>query len=130
MKNRNVLAVLLLSIITLGIYGIYWQVSTKGEMNRLGAKIPTAWLLIVPIVNIWWMYKYSEGVEQVTGNKMSAIMAFILLFLIGMIGALFIQSEFNKVGASTDGNNPAQPPTAPPAQPQPPITPTTPTPVV
>lgn len=98
MKNRNIFAVLLLTIITFGIYAIYWEVSTKIEMNKLGAKIPTAWLLIIPIVNIWWLWKYSEGVELVTGKKMSGILAFVLLWLLGVIGAMIIQSEFNKVG--------------------------------
>ncbi len=60
-KNRNIVAVYLLTIFTLGIYGIYWQVQTKEEIKGLGADIPTAWLLIVPIANIYWLYKYAEG---------------------------------------------------------------------
>lgn len=47
------MAVLLLPLITFGIYQIVWYVKTKNEMNQLGATIPTAWLVIVPIVNIW-----------------------------------------------------------------------------
>jgi hypothetical protein len=42
MKQRNVAAVLFLSIITFGIYTIVWFVKTKNEMNKLGAQIPTA----------------------------------------------------------------------------------------
>ncbi len=98
MKQRNPIVVILLTVITLGIYGIVWTVKTKLEMNRLGAKIPTAWLLVVPLVNIWWLWKYSEGVEQVTGGKISAILAFVLQFLLGIIGSAIIQNEFNKVG--------------------------------
>ena len=52
MKNRNVFAVFALPFITFGIYGWYWIVKTKVEMNKLGAQIPTAWFLIIPIVNI------------------------------------------------------------------------------
>ena len=52
-KKINVALVYLFSIITFGIYAIYWIVSTKNEMNKLGAKIPTALLLFVPIVNIY-----------------------------------------------------------------------------
>ena len=32
-QKRNIVAVYLLSIITLGIYGIYWEVKTKDEIN-------------------------------------------------------------------------------------------------
>lgn len=101
MKNRNPLAVFLLPFVTFGIYGLYWLVKTKGEMNSKGATIPTAWLIIVPLVNIWWYWKYSEGVEQVTGGKLSGVLAFILLFLLGTIGAAIVQDSFNKVGETS-----------------------------
>jgi hypothetical protein len=96
-KKRSPVAVLLLPLITLGIYSLYWEVVTKIEMNNKGASIPTAWLIIVPIVNIWWIWKHSEGVEKVTGEKMSAVIAFILQFLLGFIGQAIIQDSLNKV---------------------------------
>jgi hypothetical protein len=89
--------VLIFSIITFGIYGLYWYVKTKLEMNASGAEIPTAWLIIIPIISIWWTWKFCEGVDQVTGGKMNAPIAFILLFLVGTIGAAIIQSSLNKV---------------------------------
>lgn len=122
MKQRNPLAVFFLSIITLGIYGIVWYVKTKNEMNRLGAKIPTAWLIIIPLVSIYWMWKYSEGVGQVTKGEMSAPIAFILLFLLGNIGMAVIQIDFNKFSGQADSQGlngmagviPPQPPVAMP----------------
>lgn len=100
MKKRSPVAVLLLPFITFGIYALYWQIITKIEMNKVGAKIPTAWLLIIPIVNIWWLWKYCEGVEQVTNDKMSGVLAFLLIFLLGIIGAAIVQDSLNKVGDS------------------------------
>lgn len=52
MEKRSPIGVFVLSLVTLGIYGIYWLVKTKGELNQRGASIPTAWLIIVPFVNI------------------------------------------------------------------------------
>lgn len=101
MKQRNPIAVALLPFITFGIYGIYWEVKTKGELNAKGATIPTAWLIIIPIVNYYWLWKYSEGVEKVTNGKMSGVIAFILLALLGSIGAAIIQDEFNKVSTAS-----------------------------
>lgn len=95
MKKRNPIAVALLTLVTLGFYGIYWSVVTKGEMNKLGAEIPTAWLMIVPLVNIWWLWKYSEGVEKVTGGKLSGVLAFILLWVLGFVGSAIVQDSFN-----------------------------------
>lgn len=97
MTKRSVVAVILLSIVTLGIYALVWLVKTKGEMVKCGADIPTAWLLIVPIVSIFWTWKFAGGVEHVTRGKMSQVIAFILLFVLGLIGMAIIQAELNKV---------------------------------
>ena len=95
MKRRNPFAVFVFSIITLGIYSIVWYVSTKGEMNKKGASIPSAWLLILPFVDIYWIWKFSQGVNHVTGGRSSAGAAFLLLFLLGPIGMAIVQSELN-----------------------------------
>jgi hypothetical protein len=129
MKQRNVAAVLILTLFTFGIYGIVWSVKTKNEMNKLGAQIPTAWLIIIPFVNLWWMWKYSEGVEKVTGGKLSTVMCFVLWFLLGIIGQMIIQYEFNKMGstpavATGDPNAPsAMPPASGPVNNEMPQTP-------
>jgi uncharacterized protein DUF4234 len=97
MTKRSVVAVIVLGIVTLGIYYLVWLVKTKEEMNARGAGIPTAWLIIVPIANIYWMWKYSQGVEKVSAGKMSGAVSFILLFLLSYIGAGIIQSTFNSL---------------------------------
>ena len=97
MTKRGPIAVFFLSIFTFGIYIIVWRVKTKGEMNRLGANIPTAWLLLIPFVNIWWLWEYAAGVERVTNKAMSRVIAFILLVLLSAIGDAIIQDAFNKV---------------------------------
>jgi hypothetical protein len=110
MKQRNPLAVFFLPMVTFGIYSLVWEVKTKNEMNRLGADIPTAWLLIVPLANYYWLWKYCLGVEKTTNNTMSAVMAFVLLFLLGTIGMAIIQNEFNKLSTNP---TPAGSPTSP-----------------
>ena len=97
MKKRSPIMVLILSLITLGIYGIYWYVVIKREMNSQGAQIPTAWLIIIPFVNIYWQWKFSVGVQTVTNKEMSAPVTFILLYLISIIGMAIVQSTLNKV---------------------------------
>ena len=96
-KHRNIILVYVFSIITIGIYGIYWQVSTKNEMNKLGAKIPTAWLLIIPIANLYWIYKYCEGFSDKVKKDDNTILWFILWILIGIIMPAIVQSELNKL---------------------------------
>jgi len=97
MKNRSIVMIIILSFITLGIYTIYWMVSTKNEMNRLGAGIPSAFLMLIPIVSIYWTWKYCEGVGYVTRKELSGPVAFLLLFLLSIIGIAIIQASLNKV---------------------------------
>jgi hypothetical protein len=74
-------------------------VKTKEEMNQNGAQIPTAWMLIIPIINLLWLWKYATGVEVVTKKEMSGALGFILLLLLGNIGMAVIQNSFNKLTA-------------------------------
>jgi len=89
--------VFFLSLITFGIYSLVWYVKTKNEMNTKGAKIPTAWLLIIPLINYLWLWKFCEGVELVTNKEMGAGVAFLLVFVLGVIGMAIIQDKLNKV---------------------------------
>lgn len=96
MQQRSVVKLIVLSILTLGIYALVWMIATKREMNQRGATIPTAWLALVPVVGIWWTWRYAAGVEQVTGGKTSQVMAFVVLALLGVVGVAIIQDAFNK----------------------------------
>ncbi|GAA3581315.1 hypothetical protein GCM10022198_00550 [Klugiella xanthotipulae] len=105
MKRRSPAAPLLLPLITFGIYTLVWFVKTKNEMNEANAsnpevRIPTAWLFIVPFVNIWWMWRYAVGVEAFTNRRIGTVGAFLLMFLLGVIGDAIVQSKFN---ATIDG---------------------------
>lgn len=97
MKNRNPLMVFLLTLLTGGIYGWYWMVKTKGEMNKLGEKIPTAWIWLIPIIgNFWWLWKYAQGVEHVSKNELNMFLTLLALYLLGPIGMAIVQEAFNR----------------------------------
>jgi len=98
-KERNLVLVYIFGIITLGIYFIYWWISTKNEINGLGAKIPTGWLLIIPIANIYWLYKYCEGFSTKVKNDKNTILWFILSIIISIIMPAIVQSELNKLAS-------------------------------
>ena len=99
MTRRSPIAVFLLPFVTFGFYALFWFVRTKTEMNSRGAKIPTAWLLLIPIVDIYWLFKFSQGVDHVTGGRMSAAAAFLLSLFLSTIGYAVIQSSLNSVAS-------------------------------
>ena len=97
MTNRHPVLVIVLTFCTCGFYYIYWLVNTKEDMNRLGAEIPTAWLIIIPFVNIYWLWRC---VEKVTKGALNAVSALLLGWLLSCIGGAIIQSYFNKITAA------------------------------
>lgn len=109
MTKRSVAAVIILSLFTCGIYLLIWLVMTKREMVRAGADIPTTWLLLVPIANIWQVWKWCGGVEHVTGGRLTQPVAFLLRVFLHVIGAAIIQAELNK---AIDRSPPVQLPVA------------------
>jgi hypothetical protein len=83
MKRRNLLAVFILPIVTLGIYMIYWLASTKNEMNKKGEKVPTIWLIFLPfaallavaIAQIIFRFAYAEnGTEAISALNIFSVL--------------------------------------------------------
>lgn len=93
-KQRNIFLVYFFSIITIGIYYIYWLVKTKEELNQLGAEIPTAWLTIIPIANIYWLFQYASGYSKVKKED-NGVLWFLVFFFIGIAMPALVQSELN-----------------------------------
>lgn len=105
MTHRNPTQVILLTIVTLGIYGLIWTVQTKREMVKLGAQIPTSWLIIIPIANLIYLYKYCMGVEFVTKGEKQGLMLFLIWLLVpgaGLIVMYIIQEAFNKISNTSN----------------------------
>ena len=97
LQERNVVVMYLLGIITLGIYFIYWYIKAKREINEnFGSEIPTCWLLIIPIANIYWMYKFAEAYSlDIIKDDNKALWA-LLFILVGIIVPAVVQLELNK----------------------------------
>jgi hypothetical protein len=95
MTKRSAITVLLLTLVTFGIWALVWHVQTKNEMNRVyGTKIPTAWILLVPFVGgLYWMWKWSEAAEVATGT--GGITVFLLMMLIPIVGIPVMVGKFN-----------------------------------
>jgi Domain of unknown function (DUF4234) len=114
-KLRNPLAVVGLSIITIGIYYFCWWYFINREMRDLGRArgtdlgqnptnsvlaITLGALVIVPaIVTLWTTSGRIESAQGAVGmdQRASGPVVFILLLLIGPVGIWYAQHELNKV---------------------------------
>jgi hypothetical protein len=129
-KIRNPLGVIGLTIITLGIYLIFWWYFINREMADLGKTrgVPElgdnpilsvvavtigALVIIPPFVSYWRTCKRVETAQQTMlgSNNFSPLLAFLLIFLPllgGWISAYLIQSNLNQVwerAASASGTS-------------------------
>jgi hypothetical protein len=73
---------------------------TKHEINDLGAHIPTSILIFIPIANIYWLYRYSEGFSTYVKRDSNPLLCFIVFFLIEPVMPAIVQSELNRVAVS------------------------------
>lgn len=87
MKKREPLMVVLLAIITFGIYGFYWIYATRSEMVKKGAKIPPFWLLLLPVLLIFAAF-INLIVSQADNDSIIGItnVALVLMGVAGLFG--------------------------------------------
>jgi hypothetical protein len=97
MTTRSLPVIAGLSLLTGGLYLVYWFVVTKDEMNEQGANIPSAWWILIPFGIIWWLWHYADGVEIVTRDRMNRLESFLLLLFLNWMGAIILQSMYNRM---------------------------------
>ncbi len=82
LKHRNIIVVVLLSVITLGIYDLYWLVSTKKVLNeRTKVHVPSIWLLFAPVLVLFvgagGMYALAVTGTHLGGNSANIIVLIV-----------------------------------------------------
>ena len=92
-------ALFVLTAIFAQAYTIYWFFQTQKELEARGAEsIPNALLLIVPLVNIYYIYKYAKGAEKITQGRQPMFLS-LLLFLLGnsILFMILCQMTYNEI---------------------------------
>ena len=105
-KNRSIPMCVILSIVTVGIYGIYWFIVMTNESNALAPKNATtsggkAFLLTIVtlgIYSIYWNYKLGAKVDEMKGTESNTAILYLIIGLVGfsIINCGLAQSEINK----------------------------------
>lgn len=109
-KQRNIALCIILSIVTCGIYGLYWYVCITDDMNAAAEEQGTTGVMALlftiitcGIYGYFWAYKMGEKVDAVkTKNGVpasnSGILYLILTFFgLGIVAWAIIQNELNQV---------------------------------
>lgn len=105
MRNRSVATVIILYIITCGIYGLYWLAVTQDDLNQTdgetGTSGGTAVLLSIVtcgIYRIYWMYQIGRRVGRMSNNDSLNVLNLVLsLFGFDVIGMAITQNDINQI---------------------------------
>jgi hypothetical protein len=100
-KRRNWLGMIGLTIITFGLYGIYWFYSTATELVAATKSTanPVVWtvLLFVPFGCFFSWYWYAKAFEQFSRSKTSPVLLMLLWIFFSPGVWIIVQSELNAV---------------------------------
>ena len=103
-KKRNIALAIIFSIITLGIYSIYWMIKMNNEVNQLadepsatsGGMVFLFTLITFGIYKLYWLYRMGQRCDRIKGTTSSEILYLILgIFGLDIIDYALIQDTIN-----------------------------------
>lgn len=104
-KKRNIVSCILLTLITCGIYGIYWMIMLAKESVSVkdpadSGVLEIVLMLFVPFVGIFLCEKkFAEGCEEkgIAHSDNSVLYLILGLLGLGIVGICVLQSDLNKL---------------------------------
>lgn len=104
--TRNIALAVVFSIITCGIYAIYWMIKLNDEVNQLsgetnatsGGMVFLFSLLTCGIYTFYWLYKMGERCDRIKGTQGSSGVVYLVLGIFGLsiVSYCLIQDTVNK----------------------------------
>ena len=99
-KHRNMVMQVILTIITLGIYAIYWFYASLGELHRANGKEGGGclWtiLALIPIAHLFAWWHYSHEYAAFIRGKYPGIAIFILWIVFPPVVWFLVQLDLNR----------------------------------
>ncbi len=117
--KRNIGLCIVLSIVTCGIYSLYWLACmandvnmAAGEQDTTGGMVVLFTIITCGIYGWYWMYKTGEKIRMAQTNRQFPYVSdsgivYIVLAVVGLsiVSYALIQSELNKIAEFDDKNH-------------------------
>ena len=109
MKKRNIALCIIFTLITCGIYGLYWFVCLTDDTNQVSGEQKTTGvmaliftLITCGIYGFYWAYCCGEKIDKAkadrgTPSSNGGVLYLILFIFGGVIAYALIQNELNKL---------------------------------
>lgn len=101
--KRSIPLCIVFSIITCGIYGIYWMVKMNDELNSLAGVQGTSGVTVVLLTLVtcgiygwYWSYKMGQNVDVIKGSQNTGVIYIVLaLFGLSIVNYCLMQDTIN-----------------------------------
>lgn len=117
--KRNIVTCIILSIVTCGIYGIYWFITVTDDTNRAandanGTSGGVAFLLTLVTCNIYgwyWAYKqgekmdYAKNARNMPSSNSGILYLILCLVGLGIVAYALMQDSLNAIADCDAQNN-------------------------
>ncbi len=111
-EKRSIAVAIILTVITCGIYGIYWFICLTNEANILanrkeetsGGVAFVLNLITCGIYGLYWAYKMGEKIDAAKAERgisnsssMGIVYLILCFFGLGIVAYALMQDEINKL---------------------------------
>ncbi|MGL5435838.1 MAG: DUF4234 domain-containing protein [Lachnospiraceae bacterium] len=110
MRERNIAVSIILSIVTCGIYMIYWMICIADETNaaaetpdRSGGMVFLLSLITCSIYMYYWAYRQGEKMDAaktkrgLPASNSGVVYLLLSIFGLSIVSLVLMQSELNKM---------------------------------
>ena len=113
-KQRSIPMCVILSLVTCGIYGLYWYVCMNDEINQVsnhlddssGIKCLLFTIITCGLYSFYWAYKTGNKVDEIktlqgqTSSNTGIIYLVLSILGLGIVAWVLIQDALNKCAAA------------------------------
>lgn len=108
-NQKNIVVAVILSIVTCGIYGLYWivkvtddSIALSGEKGTQGVMVLFLTIITIGIYGIFWAYKINQRLNKIEQKKAMPSknhgLLYIIFYILGVVITLaLIQSRINTI---------------------------------
>lgn len=118
LQKKNIAVYIILSIVTCGIFGMYWLVVLNNDCNTVanepngtsGGIVLLLTIVTCGIYGIYWCYKMGQNLDIAYQNRgmapsnKSIILLVLAIFGLAIVSYAIIQDDINKI-IDIDSNN-------------------------
>lgn len=115
-KEKNVVVSLLLSIVTCGIYSLYWMCTITEDVDtiaenpnkRNGALVILLTIVTCGIYGFYWWYQNGKMMEEanqkkgVSGSSNSVLFLILSIFGLAVVNSVLVQLDINKYASQAN----------------------------